>query len=415
MSEENPEQPAQPQQEPSLLPPAPTYQPPDAPSAWTPPPATPPSDSVWNRVAAFLVLIAVVAAAGGAGIGWSLARVVTGNHPVAQATPSTLPESPITQVTPSPNTSNNGTTGTEAIANKVRPAIVDINTTLGNGQAAGTGMIVSSTGEILTNNHVVAGSSSISVSIEGRSRSYSAHVVGVNVSQDVAVIQIDASISSLPTVTFADSSTLQVGDSVVAVGNALGRGGVPPATDGNVTALNQTITASEGRSSAETLSGMIQSDAPIYEGDSGGALVNTSGQVVGMITAGQAQGFRSAASDVGYSVSSNTAVREVNRIRAHEQAADLTYGQVGYLGVSVQDATGSGALVVGVQSGSPAASAGLTAGSVITKIGGTTVTSSDSLGTAIRSHSPGDRISVSWTTQAGTSRTATVTLGGVNP
>ena len=415
MSEESPEQPAQPQQEPSLLPPAPTYQPPDAPSAWTPPPATPPSDSVWNRVAAFLVLIAVVAAAGGAGIGWSLARVVTGNHPVAQATPSTLPESPITQVSPSPNTSNNGNAGTEAIANKVRPAIVDINTTLGNGQAAGTGMIVSSTGEILTNNHVVAGSSSISVSIAGRSRSYSAHVVGVNVSQDVAVIQIDASISSLPTVTFADSSTLQVGDSVVAVGNALGRGGVPQATEGNVTALNQTITASEGRSSAETLSGMIQSDAPIYEGDSGGALVNTSGQVVGMITAGQAQGFRSAASDVGYSVSSNTAVREVNRIRAHEQAADLTYGQVGYLGVSVQDATGSGALVVGVQSGSPAASAGLTTGSVITKIGGTTVTSSDSLGTAIKSHRPGDRVSVSWTTQAGTSRSATVTLGGVNP
>ena len=415
MSEESPEQPAQPQQEPSLLPPAPTYPPPDAPGAWTPPPATPPSDSVWNRVAAFLVLIAVVAAAGGAGIGWSLARVVTGNHPVAQATPSTLPESPITQVTPSPNTSNNGTSGTEAIANKVRPAIVDINTTLGNGQAAGTGMIVSSTGEILTNNHVVAGSSSISVSIAGRSRSYSAHVVGVNVSQDVAVIQIDASISSLPTVTFADSSSLQVGDSVVAVGNALGRGGVPQATEGNVTALNQTITASEGRSSAETLSGMIQSDAPIYEGDSGGALVNTSGQVVGMITAGQAQGFRSAASDVGYSVSSNTAVREVNRIRAHEQAADLTYGQVGYLGVSVQDATGSGALVVGVQSGSPAASAGLTTGSVITKIGGTTVTSSDSLGTAIKSHRPGDRVSVSWTTQAGTSRSATVTLGGVNP
>jgi len=415
MSEENPEQPAQPQQEPSLLPPAPTYQPLDAPSAWTPPPATPPSDSVWNRVAAFLVLIAVVAAAGGAGIGWSLARVVTGNHPVAQATPSTLPESPITQVTPSPNSSNNGNSGTEAIANKVRPAIVDINTTLGNGQAAGTGMIVSSTGEILTNNHVVAGSSSISVNIEGRSGGYSAHVVGVNVSQDVAVIQIDASISRLPTVTFADSSTLRVGDSVVAVGNALGRGGVPPATEGNVTALNQTITASEGRSSAETLSGMIQSDAPIYEGDSGGALVNTSGQVVGMITAGQAQGFRSAASDVGYSVSSNTAVREVNRIRAHEQAADLTYGQVGYLGVSVQDATGSGALVVGVQSGSPAASAGLTAGSVITKIGGTTVTSSDSLGTAIRSHRPGDRVSVSWTTQAGTTRSATVTLGGVNP
>jgi len=203
---------------------------------------------------------------------------------------------------------------------------------------------------------------------------------------------------------------------VVAIGNALGQGGTPRATAGQITALNQTITAGEGRQSSETLSGMVQSDALIYQGDSGGALVNTSGQVVGMITAGEAQGFRSAASDVGYAVSSNTAIAQANRIRAQERASDLTYGQVGYLGVSVQDSsTTAGVLVVGVQAGSPAEAAGITSGSLITRIAGTSVNSSDSLGAAIKAHSPGDRISVTWTSSGGATHSATVTLGAINP
>ena len=286
-------------------------------------------------------------------------------------------------------------------------------------------MIISSTGEILTNNHVVSQSTSITVTVQGRSQTYSAHVVGVDISQDVAVIQIDSNISGLPTVKFADSSSLQVGDAVVAIGNALGQGGTPNATQGTITALDQTITASEGGGQSETLNGMVQSDAVIYEGDSGGALVNTSGQVVGMITAGQAQGFRSSASDVGYAIASNTALSVVNRLRAHEQASDLTYGQVGFLGVQVQTLDSasaaqlglnlsSGALVVAVTSGSPAQSAGITRTSVITSVGGTAVTSTDTLGTAIKSHQPGERVSVTWVNQGGT-HTGTVTLAGVNP
>jgi len=286
-------------------------------------------------------------------------------------------------------------------------------------------MIISSTGEILTNNHVVSQSTSITVTVQGRSQTYSAHVVGVDISQDVAVIQIDSNISGLPTVKFADSSSLRVGDAVVAIGNALGQGGTPNATQGAITALDQTITASEGGGQSETLNGMVQSDAVIYEGDSGGALVNTSGQVVGMITAGQAQGFRSSASDVGYAIASNTALSVVNRLRAHEQASDLTYGQVGFLGVQVQTLDSasaaqlglnlsSGALVVAVTSGSPAQSAGITRTSVITSVGGTAVTSTDTLGTAIKSHQPGERVSVTWVNQGGT-HTGTVTLAGVNP
>jgi S1-C subfamily serine protease len=180
-----------------------------------------------------------------------------------------------------------------------------------------------------------------------------------------------------------------------------------------VTALDQTITANEGGSSSETLSGMIQSDALIYEGDSGGALVNKAGQVVGMITAGQAQGFRSSASDVGYAIAANTAVSQANRIRAHEQGSDLTYGQWGFLGVVIRD-TSSGPMVTSVQSSSPAAAAGIAPGSIINKIGSTTITSSDSLGNAIRAHEPGDRVSVTWSDSSG-SHTATVTLAGINP
>ena len=412
--------PGDPEQQHSLTPPEQPDAPP--PPVWTPPPPMPPApvaeNSMWNRIAAYLVLIAVVAAGAGAGIGWSLARALNGSHPVAQATQqqqtTTQPESPITQASPSANPSNNGSL--DAAAAKVIPAIVDINTTLGNGQAAGTGMIISSTGEILTNNHVVTGSNSITITVQGQSQTYTAHVVGVNISKDVAIIQIDQSVSGLPTVTFADSSSVQVGDAVLAIGNALGQGGAPRVTQGHVTGLDQTITAGTGQNDAETLSGMIQSDALIYEGDSGGAFVNTSGQVIGMITAGQAQGFRSAASDVGYAVSANNAVTEANRIRARDSASDLTYGQVGYLGVSVSAQPGvSGALIVGVQRGSPAAGAGITAGSVITSVGGTSISSSDELGTAIKSHRPGDRVSISWTAQGGSSRSATVTLGAINP
>src|SRR5438105_4744075 len=422
MTDEQRVDPGQPSLTPPEQPPLPPA-PPESmgpPPAWMPAPPPAPAPSVWNRIAAFVVLIAVVAAASGAGIGFSLARAINPSQ-TAQASPIASPIQ-----TTAPATGNgNGSSSAAAVAAKVDPAIVDVNTTIGSSAAAGTGMIVSSTGDILTNNHVINGSTSISVVVQGRSQTYTAHLIGVDVSQDVAVIQIDGNVSGLPTVKFANSSSIQVGDTVIAIGNALGQGGTPPANQGQVTALDQTITASEGGGASETLNGMIESDALIYEGDSGGALVNSAGQVIGMITAGQAQGFRSSSSNVGFAIASNTAVSVVNRIRAHEQAADLTYGQVGFLGVSVQtldalnaQALGlsvtSGALVTSVSSGSPADNAGITRNSVITKIGGSTVTSSDTLGNAIRSHKAGDDVSVIWVNQGGT-HTATVMLAGVNP
>src|SRR5207253_3566853 len=182
MTDENPQDPGQPQltpREPTLLPP-PSYAPMGPPPSWAPPQPPPPT-SVWSRIAAYLVLIAVVAAAAGAGIGWSLARAVT-SHQVAQTTTQTpspiTPTTPITPVTPGTGSSN---ASASAIAAKVSPAVVDINTVLGTGQAAGSGMLISPTGEILTNNHVVSGSTNITVTLQGQSSTYTAHVVGVDV------------------------------------------------------------------------------------------------------------------------------------------------------------------------------------------------------------------------------------------
>ncbi|HEY1455130.1 MAG TPA: trypsin-like peptidase domain-containing protein [Candidatus Dormibacteraeota bacterium] len=417
--EPRPQEPAPAGPDQSLLPPAPAY----PPYGWAPvapPPQAPPANPLWNRIAAAVVLTAVVAAAAGVGIGWSLTRAIDTNRQAAQNSGQNL--SPSQAI--NPQQPSGGALSSAAVAAKVDPAIVDINTLIGGSAAAGTGMIVTSSGEVLTNNHVVDGSTSIQVTVQGRSQTYTAHVVATDPSADIALIQIEGA-SSLPTVSFAQSSALQVGQTVIAIGNALGRGGAPNVTQGSVTALDQTITASEGGSSSEQLSGMIEADALIYPGDSGGALVNTSGQVVGMITAGEAQGFRSSGSNVGYAIASATALTVINRIRAGEQASDLIYGQVGYLGVSAETldaataaqlnlSVTSGALIRSVLAGLPAERAGITVGSVITSVGGSAVTSIDTLGTALKSHKAGDSVSVKWIDSGGQAHSATVTLAGVN-
>lgn len=412
----------------SLLPPAGAVSPGAPVPAWSPP--APVTNSVWHQIAAGVVIVAVIAAAAGAGIGWSLARTINARNGVAQASAQPTiqpnveqPAQPGTPIQPAPSTG--GSLNTNAIAAKVDPSIVDINTVVGSGQAAGTGQIITSNGEILTNNHVVDRSTSIQVTIAGRSQTYTAHVIGVDPSADVALIQVDGGVSGLPTVSFASSSSVRVGDSIVALGNALGQGGTPDVSQGSITALDQTITASEGGSKSEQLTGMLQSDATIYPGDSGGPLVNSSGQVVGMITAGDVQGFRSSASTVNYAIPSDTILGVVNRIRSGKTSSEIIYGQTGYIGVSVQNLDAnvaarlnlnisSGALVASVVPSAPAAGAGITRYSVITSVGGTSITNIDDLGNALLAHKPDDRVSITWVNSSGT-HTATVTLGGVNP
>ena len=423
-----PSEPAGLQPDQSLLPPPGTAPVGSPIPAWAPPPppAPPITNTVWHRIAAAVVVAAVVAAAAGAGVGWSLARTINARNSVAQnnnqpaVQQPAQPGSPIQPAKPG----SSGSSSAAAIAAKVDPALVDIMTVVGSGQAAGTGQILTSNGEILTNNHVVDRSTSIQVNIAGQTKTYPAHVIGVDPSADIAVIQVDG-VSGWPTVSFASSSSVKVGDPIVALGNALGQGGTPDVSQGSITALDQTITASEGGSKSEQLNGMLQSDASIYPGDSGGPLVNSSGQVVGMITAGDVQGFRSSASTVNYAIPSDTILSVVNTIRSGQANTNIIYGQTGYIGVSVQniDASvqaqlnlnvSSGALVVGVQTGSAAAGAGITRYSVITSVAGSQITNIDDLGNALLAHKPGESVSINWVNQSGT-HTATATLAGVNP
>jgi S1-C subfamily serine protease len=400
--------------------------PPVAPPYYMPPAPAP--RPAWGRwLAAGTIAATIFAGAFGVGIGLTMARYLhsSSQTPVASAPQSSEPSSstaPISAVTPSTN--HNGTINAQAIAAKVDPALVDINTVVqtatSTGAASGTGMIITSSGEVLTNNHVVDQSISISVTIAGHAGSYKAHVIGVSPTADVALIQIEG-VSGLPTVTFADSSSVKVGDPVVALGNALGQGGTPALTQGQITAVDQTITASEGSGRSETLNGMIQSDAGISPGDSGGALVNSAGQVIGMITAGEAQGFRTTVSPIGYAVNTNSALTVVNEIRAGQASADVIIGPVGYIGVQIRDLNQqlaaqyglnitSGPLVWAVQAGSPAEQAGMTRLSVITKIGSTSVDSSASLGNALHAYKPGANVAVTWIDQNGASHTKMLTL-----
>jgi S1-C subfamily serine protease len=325
--------------------------------------------------------------------------------------------------------SRRGGNGSVVPVANVSAAIVDINTASSFGISdglrplgAGTGMILTSSGEVLTNNHVVAGASSIQVSIEGRSAPVPAQVIGVDPTDDVALLQLQG-VSGLPTVRIGDSSALQVGDPVTAIGNAFGRGGPPTVTTGSVTALNRSIVARNPSAppevNSEHLTGVIQTDAEIHPGDSGGALTNGRGEVVGIITAGPSSNGANAPT-VGFAIPTSSAMEIVNQMRSGQESSSILLGERGFLGVQVGSLTrstaaqlgvqpGSGALVVGLLPDSPAAKAGMTAPAVIQEVDGHTISSLADLGPAIHAHTPGERIQVRWVDQQG-SHSAAVTL-----
>jgi S1-C subfamily serine protease len=321
-----------------------------------------------------------------------------------------------------PEISSRGTTVPSAATASTSGAVVDINTSVqvlgADGLrplGAGTGMILSSDGEILTNNHVVEGASSIRVTIPGHGTS-TATVLGVDPTHDVALLQLSG-VSGLDPVTVGDSSTVQVGDPVTAIGNAFGRGGPPTATNGTVTGVHRIITASDpSGTNSERLHDVIQINAGVHPGDSGGALVNADGQVVGIITAGPSD----STSGVGFAIPINAAVGIANEIRAGHGSSAILIGERGFMGVAVQPldpATAAqlglagtrGVLVAGLEPGSPAAQVGMRAPAVIQSIDGHAIDSLDELGVAIHAKTPGEQIHVAWVDRQG-SHEASVTL-----
>jgi S1-C subfamily serine protease len=307
-----------------------------------------------------------------------------------------------------------------AVSAKVQPGLVDIYTQLSSGiSGAGTGVILTPDGDVLTNNHVIDSSTSIAVELVATGRRYAAVVVGTVPGEDLAVIHIQGA-ASLPTVPLGKSSSVKVGDPIVALGNAGGVGGAPHTVSGTVQGLNQTITASDlDGSHPETLSGLIQIDAPLEPGDSGGPLINRSGQVVGIDTAASAtRRFQSVGDSVGFAIPIDRATALAAQIEAGQASATVHLGVPGLLGVVMSDPTPSttpggaatGVTVAEVMPGSPAASAGVAAGDTLTEVGGQPATAPDAVSALIRKHRAGDKINFSWTDGSNRRRTATVVL-----
>ena len=334
------------------------------------------------------------------------------------------------------NSGSSGSLNTQQIANAVNQGVVDVTTNLGyqNAAAAGTGMVLTSNGEILTNNHVIRGATTIKVTVVTTGKSYTAKVVGTDPTDDVAVIQAQDA-SGLSTIPLGDSSTVKVGDAVVAIGNAGGSGGTPSVVTGSVTNLNQTITASdENGSNAEQLDGLIEVNAPIVAGDSGGPLANTSGKVIGMDTAAsstQASFSNSSQGSQGYAIPINDALAIAKKIESGQASSTIHIGLPGFLGVEVADNSSSsnsngfggfgglgnsggnstsGAVVQGTTDNSPAADAGISAGDVITSLDGKTVDTAQSLTSQLVGKHKGDKVTIGWTDSSGQTHTATITL-----
>ena len=309
------------------------------------------------------------------------------------------------------------------IVTKTNPGIVDVVSTLGFQQAtaSGTGIVLTSSGLVLTNNHVIDGATSVKVREVSNGRVYQAKVVGYDAAHDIAVLQLKGA-SGLPTATIGDSSEVSIGQKVVALGNALGKDAAPSVATGRVTGLNQSITASDDSAgTAEHLQGLIRTNAGIQPGDSGGPLVNTRGQIIGIDTAASAgSGSQLSSSTVtqAFTIPINEAVAIARQIAAGQASATTHIGSTAFLGIAIAGSSGgtqgipasTGAEVAGAESGSAAASAGLTAGDTITSLGGQSITSPAGIRSVLVGHHPGDSINVTWTDQAGDSHSATVVL-----
>ena len=419
------------------------------------PPMPPPPPR--RRVGALSYLL-VALAAGALGAG----SVVALYHPASTSSsasaqpggralaPTPLPSGAI----PQPSSAGPGVSnGEQAIVNKVAPGLVIINATLQyNGeQAAATGMVINPDGLVLTNNHVIEGSTSVTARTANGNQ-YQAKVLGYDVTGDIALIQLEGA-HGLQTVPLGDSSTTRTGDSVVAMGNADGQSAIVPVT-GQVTALNQTITAGNqgGTISQETLRNMIETNANIVSGDSGGPLANSAGQVIGMDTAGNDGGFSVQQSSAGYAIPIDTALAVARQIGQRQASSTISIGYPPFMGIYIGQGSNSdpqaqvgqqsgpndfgggsgsqgcytsdrnlsapqgianvssGALVLGTICGSPAMAAGMTAGSVITAVNGQAISSPEGLTSVMSKFRPGDTISVTWVSPSGQSTTSTIKL-----
>ncbi|MDF8263612.1 S1C family serine protease [Luteipulveratus flavus] len=319
--------------------------------------------------------------------------------------------------------SSSQTTTTSGTPVSSASGVVMVDTVLPGGEGAGSGIVLRSDGVVLTNYHVVEGSTSIRVTASG-GKTYTASVVGYDESHDVAVLKLTDA-SGLATATFDTTTT--VGEAVTAIGQGGGQGTLYK-TSGTITASGQQITASDESSGSETLTGLLQTNAQIVAGYSGGPLTDADGEVVGMDTAASSR-----SPITGYAIPIASALSIATQIQNGTHTATNHIGARAALGVEVSSGTTSdgsayggwspygtgdgsygsaaGAAVVGVLDGSGVASAGLAAGDTITAVGGHTISDASRLSSVMDAYQPGQRVSVQWSDASGSSHSATVTLG----
>jgi S1-C subfamily serine protease len=419
-----------------------------------------------RRRIGLLSYLAVALAAGALGAG----TVVAVYHPAASSSAAPQPSSSAPAPPPSaavpPPTAGAGTNGggQANLKGGVGQGLVIINTTLqySSEAAAGTGMVINADGLVLTNNHVIENSTKITATVAATGKNYLAKVVGYDVTGDIALIQLQNA-SGLHPVPTGDSSQVKTGATVMAMGNAEGRSEIVTAT-GQVTGINQTITASDqgGAVTSETLHGMIETNANIVAGDSGGPLVNSAGRVIGMDTAGNDVSFNQQQPASGFAIPINTALAVAHQIRTGQASSSIVIGYPPFVGIYVGQSSSSnpqqqaaaqqqqqqgngfggfgngfggngssqscytndanlpvpstiapvnsGTLVIGTICGSPAATAGVTAGSVVTSINGQAVGAPQTLHGALAKFRPGATVSLTWVTPSGQHKTANVTL-----
>jgi S1-C subfamily serine protease len=403
------------------------------------------------------VVVGVLAAALAAGV---TAAVY---HPAASGNSSPVAALPGSGAVPSAAPTAGGgqnAGGEQQVVNEVEPGLVTIDTTLqyDSEAAAGTGMVINRDGLVLTNNHVIEDATKISATVLASGRTYTARVVGYDKTGDIALIQLQSA-SGLHTVPLGNSGAVRAGAAVVALGNAAGQGSIVPAV-GQVTGLHKTITASDegGTATTEVLHGMIETNANIVSGDSGGPLADSAGQVIGMDTAGSSVSFAQQPTTAGFAIPIDTALSVARQIAAGHASNVITIGYPPLLGIFLGSGTSSspqvqaqqqegqngfggfngfgsppstpscytsnaslivptsiapvssGTLIDGTICGSPAAAAGMTGGSVITAVNSKPVTSPVSLTTILASMRPGDTITVSWVSPSGHRSTSSLRL-----
>jgi S1-C subfamily serine protease len=353
----------------------------------------------------------------------------------------------------------------QKVINAVRPGLVDISSDLRYqaGAAAATGMVISSDGLVLTNNHVINDTTGLVATVVSTGQHFQAKWLGYDSSADVAVIQL-VNAHGLKTVPIGDSAKVRIGDSVVALGNANGAGGAP-AVAGSITGLDRTITASDsGAGTSETLHGMLQTNAGIVPGDSGGALATAAGAVIGMNTAAASGSLGNPTESVGFAIPIDRALAIAREIINGQASSTIRIGATGFMGVLVpsgkasqstnpaqqrqlqlrqdqsnsnfpvppagaacvtnEEASGvpahvapvsSGALIIGQLCGTPADRAGIAAGDVITAVGSQKVTSPSELTTVMLGFKPGVGVQVSWTDIHGHKHHSTLDLAQAPP